>query len=154
MWAFHDTGSAYTAAKYLNVVVMASAAIPVYLIARRLVSPRASVIAALGSICTSALFYAPLLLPEVPAYPTFLWFAYVSIRALEGGSRRWIAAAVVLAVVSVEVRTGARRRRRGARACDRVALVVRAASPEAAPELEHVPTGLRGRRVGSPRCSS
>jgi hypothetical protein len=104
VWAFHDTGSAYTAAKYLNVVVMASAAIPVYLIARRLVSPRASVIAALGSICTSALFYAPLLLPEVPAYPTFLWFAYVSIRALEGGSRRWIAAAVVLAVVSVEVR--------------------------------------------------
>jgi hypothetical protein len=104
VWAFHDTGTAYSAAKYLNTVVMASAAIPVYLIARRLVSTRASVIAALGSMCTSALFYAPLLLPEVPAYPTFLWFAYVAIRALEGGSKRWAGTAVVLAIVSVEVR--------------------------------------------------
>ena len=55
-------------------------------------------------MCTSALFYAPLLLPEVLAYPTFVWLAYVSVRALEGGSRRWIVAAIVASLVAVEVR--------------------------------------------------
>jgi hypothetical protein len=62
------------------------------------------VIAALGSMCTSALFYAPLLLPEVLAYPTFAWLAYVSVRALESGSGRWSIAAVVAALVAIEVR--------------------------------------------------
>ena len=104
VWAIHSTGAAYAAVKYLNTLVMASAAIPIYLLARRLVSPRAAVIAALGSMCTSALFYAPLLLPEVLAYPAFVWLAYVSVRALEGGSRRWIVAAIVASLVAVEVR--------------------------------------------------
>jgi Dolichyl-phosphate-mannose-protein mannosyltransferase len=104
VWALHTTGSSYAAAKYLNTIVMASAAIPVYLLARRLVSPRAAAVAAVGAMCTSALFYAPLLLPEVLAYPAFAWLAYVSVRALEGRSRRWWLAAAAVALVAVEVR--------------------------------------------------
>jgi len=62
-WWLHSTASAYTAIKYLNTTVMATAAVPVYLLARQLVSVRAACIAAVGALCTSAFFYAPLLLP-------------------------------------------------------------------------------------------
>jgi hypothetical protein len=103
-WWIDSTASAYAAIKYLNAIVMASASIPVYFLARRLVSPTAAVIAALGTMCTSALFYAAFLLPEVLAYPTFALFAYVAFRSLSGGGWRWTLATVALAVVAVEVR--------------------------------------------------
>jgi hypothetical protein len=104
-WWLHSTASAYAAIKYLNTVVMSLTAIPVYLLARLLVSKRAATIAALGTLCTSAFFYAALLLPEVLAYPFFALYAYVVVRALSGSGRRWIAAAVVLSGVAVLVRT-------------------------------------------------
>lgn len=104
-WWIHSTQAAYTTAKYVGTVVMCLAAIPTYLTARLLVSPRAALIAAFGSICTSALFYAGYLLPETLAYPTFALCAYASIRALAGGGRRWIATAVVTCLVAIEVRS-------------------------------------------------
>jgi hypothetical protein len=104
-WWLPTTASAYTAVKYLNTIVMALTAVPVYLLARQLVSQRAAALAALGTLCTSALFYAALLIPEVLAYPVFALYAYVVVRALAGAGRRWTIAAVVLSVVVVEVRS-------------------------------------------------
>ena len=83
---------------------MAAASIPVFFLARRLVSPTAAAIAALGTMCTSALFYAAFLLPEVLAYPTFALFALVAFRSLAGDGRRWTIATIALALVAVEVR--------------------------------------------------
>jgi Dolichyl-phosphate-mannose-protein mannosyltransferase len=103
-WRLHSTAASYTAIKYMNTTVMATAAIPVYLLARRLVSVRAAGIAAVGALCTSAFFYAPLLLPEVLAYPTFCLCAYASVRALSGDGRRWTVAAIVLSILAVAVR--------------------------------------------------
>ena len=103
-WWIHSTSSAYAAIKYLNTFVMALTAVPVYLLARTMVSSRVAVVAALASLCTSALYYAPFLVPEVLAYPTFALCAYVSIRALAGGGRKWIAAAIVLDVLATQVR--------------------------------------------------
>jgi len=88
-WWIDSTASAYATIKYLNAIVMASASIPVFFLARRLVSPTAAAIAALGTMCTSALFYAAFLLPEVLAYPTFALFALVAFRSLAGDGRRW-----------------------------------------------------------------
>jgi len=104
-WWLHSTATAYAAIKYLNTIVMALTAVPVYLLSRRLVSRRAATIAALGTLCTSAFFYAALLLPEVLAYPFFALYAYVVVRALSGDGRRWGVAAVLLSGVSVLVRT-------------------------------------------------
>ena len=104
-WWLPTTASAYTAIKYLNTIVMASTAVPVYLLARQLVSRRAAALAALGTLCTSALFYAALLIPEVLAYPVFALYAYVVVRTLSGSGRRWTIAAVVLSFVAVEVRS-------------------------------------------------
>lgn len=104
-WWLHTTATAYAAIKYLNTVVMALTALPIYFLARLLVSRRAATIAALGTLCTSAFFYAALLLPEVLAYPFFALYAYVVVRALARSGRRWTAAAVLLSLLSVLVRT-------------------------------------------------
>lgn len=103
-WWIHSTSAAYAAIKYLNTVVMALTAVPVYLLARTMVPPRAAFIAALASLCTTALYFAAFLIPEVLAYPTFALCAYVSIRALAGAGRRWIAAAIVLDLLAPQVR--------------------------------------------------
>jgi hypothetical protein len=60
-WWIHSTNSAYTAIKYLNTIVMTLTALPVYLLARTLVSRRIAAIAALASLCTTALYYAQLI---------------------------------------------------------------------------------------------
>jgi len=104
-WWLHSTAAAYTAVKYLNMTVMACAAIPMWFLARRLVSANAAAIAALGTLCTSAFFYAPFLLPEVLAYPTFCLCAYLCVRALAGDGRGWVIAAVCGCVLAVAVRT-------------------------------------------------
>ncbi len=83
---------------------MALVAIPTFLIARTMVSTRAAAVAALASLCTTAFFYAGFLLPESLAYPTFMVCAWVTIRALAGGGRRWIVAAIVLDLAATEVR--------------------------------------------------
>lgn len=103
-WWIDSTSTAYATIKYLNTTVMALTAIPVYLLARTMVSTRLALVAALGSLCTTALYYAPFLVPEVLAYPTFALCAYVSIRALTRGERRWIVAAIVLDLLATKVR--------------------------------------------------
>src|SRR4051795_2695722 len=104
-WWFHPTASAYSAIKYINVTVMACAAIPTYFLARRLVSPLAASFAALGTLCTSALFYSAFLVPEVLAYPMFCLCAWLCVRALAGGGRYWVIAAVSSCVIAVAVRS-------------------------------------------------
>jgi hypothetical protein len=104
-WWLHSTAAAYTAIKYASVAVMATAAIPVYFLARRLCSPVGAGVAALGALCTSALFYAAFLIPEVLAYPTFCLCAYVCVRALAGDGRRWTIGAIAACAIAIEVRS-------------------------------------------------
>lgn len=104
VWWIHSTGAAYATIKYLNTVVMALTAIPTFLIARTMVPKRDAVVAALAALCTTAFYYAAFILPEVLAYPMFALCAWVSIKALAGGSRRWIAGAIVLDLVATQVR--------------------------------------------------
>jgi len=103
-WWLSTTSAAYTGIKYLQAFVMALAAIPVYLLARTLVSTRWAAAVAIGTLCTSAYVYAPLLQPEALAYPTFMLGAYLAVQALAGRGRRWTIAAVVVALVAVGVR--------------------------------------------------
>ena len=103
-WWLHATGAAYAVAKYVDTIVMALAAVPTYLLARTLVPRRAAIVAALASVCTTALYYAGFLLPEVLAYPTFALGAWVTVRALSGDGRRWTIAAIVIDLVAIEVR--------------------------------------------------
>jgi hypothetical protein len=103
-WWLHSTNTAYTVIKYVNTIVMALVAIPTFLIARTMVSTRAATVTALASLCTTAFFYAGFIVTESLAYPTFALCALVSIRALAGGGRKWIAAAIVLDLAASQVR--------------------------------------------------
>lgn len=104
-WWIHSTSAAYSAIKYLNTITMSLAAIPTYFLARSMVSARSAAIAALATLCTSAFFYAGFIIPESLAYPWFALCAWVSVRALGGGGRRFIAAAIVLDLAAPEVRS-------------------------------------------------
>ncbi len=135
-WWLHSTAAAYTAVKYINMIVMACAAVPVWFLARRLVSANLAAIAALGTLCTSAFFYAPFLLPEVLAYPTFCLCAYLCVRSLAGDGRRWTIAAVCACIVAPAVQFAARLHRRRVRRRRGRALARRAALRTVAPRLE------------------
>ena len=103
-WWIHSTGSAYAAIKYVNTAIMALAAIPTYLLARMFVPRAAAFATALAALCTTALYYAPFVIPEVLAYPTFAFGAWLSVRALAGGGRRWTIAAIVVDLAATQVR--------------------------------------------------
>src|SRR4051812_3228567 len=104
MWWLPSVHAAYTGVKYLQMLMMIAAAIPVYLVARTLVSTRWAAAVALGTLCTSAYVYGPLILPEAMAYTWFMVTAYVAVHALAGRGRRWSIAAVALALLGIGVR--------------------------------------------------
>ena len=103
-WWIHSTGAAYAAIKYVNTVLMALAAVPTYLLARMFVARGLAFATALAAACTTALYYAPFVIPEVVAYPTFALGAWLSIKALAGAGRRWTVAAIVVDLAATQVR--------------------------------------------------
>lgn len=103
-WWLHSTAAAYGAIKYFNTVLMALAAVPTFLIARTLVSARVALITAIASLCTTAMFYAGFVMPEVMAYPVFMLCGWLSIRALGGGGRWWFVGAVAAGLIGTQIR--------------------------------------------------
>ena len=103
-WWSSSVGTGYALIKYFDTVLMCLTAVPVYLLARMLVPKRVAVVAAFASILTSAMFYATFLLPEALAYPVFAAVAYLCVRSLAGGGRRWTIAAIVGCLVATQVR--------------------------------------------------
>jgi hypothetical protein len=74
---------AYGVAKAINAVLISLAAVPAYLLARRLVSaPLALVVAAL-TLAVPSLFYAGTIMTENAFYPIFLTAVLLLVRALE-----------------------------------------------------------------------
>ena len=97
-WWIHSTSAAYSAIKYLNAFIMPLAAIPTYLLARMLVTKRAAVVVAIGSVAVPAMAYVTSIVTDVLAYPYFALCSWLSVRALKEGKRRdVIIAAVFLA---------------------------------------------------------
>jgi hypothetical protein len=74
---------AYGAARTINAVVMSLAAVPAYLIARRLVPPRWSLLAALLAVALPSLAYTGTLMSENAFYPAFMLAAWALLRGLE-----------------------------------------------------------------------
>ena len=81
-WWLHGSSAPYAAIKYANAVLMSLTAVPVYLIARMLVSRRAAVIVAAASVIVPATAYATSIVPDVLAYPYFALCSLLAIRAL------------------------------------------------------------------------
>ena len=101
-----DVPGSLKAAHLLNAFVMASAAVPAFLLARRvLASGRWAFVVAVLSVALPWIVLASFLLTEVAAYPAFLWAVWAMARAVE--ARRWRAdlLALVLIVVAMLART-------------------------------------------------
>ena len=103
-WWSGSVGTGYALIKYLDTVLMCLTAVPVYFLSRLLMPTRVAIAAAFASILTSAMFYATFLLPEALAYPVFAAVAFLCIRSLAGGGRRWTIAAIVGCLVATQVR--------------------------------------------------
>jgi hypothetical protein len=104
-WWLHSTATAYAAIKAENTVVMCLTALPAYLLARLLLSRRASLVVALASIAIPAMSYATSIVPEPLAY---LWFgcaALFAVRLLAAPSLARAVPAVVLALAGMWVRS-------------------------------------------------
>jgi hypothetical protein len=98
-----DPERAYLAAKAINSVLMSLAAVPVYLLARRLLRPGTSLVAAALSVGIPSMSYTGTLMTENAFYPIFLFALLGLVRALEEPSGRrqllafWLIALAFLA---------------------------------------------------------
>ncbi|MBA3245888.1 MAG: glycosyltransferase family 39 protein, partial [Actinobacteria bacterium] len=98
---FDSLPDAYAAARAINAVVMSLAAIPAFLLARRVLPPALSLVAALLAVALPSLAYTGTLMSENAFYPAFLLAAWALLRALETPSLA--RQAVVLAACGVAV---------------------------------------------------
>ncbi len=80
---FASVPRAYAAAKDINAVVMSLAAVPAYLLARRLVAPFPALVAAALALLIPSVLYTGMLMTENAFYPLFLLTALVLVLTLE-----------------------------------------------------------------------
>lgn len=96
-------GRAMPATHALNAVVMSSAAVPAYLLARRVASLWPALLAAALTVAVPWISLASFLMTETAAYPAFLWAVLALQRDVAAPSRRrdvLAAAGLVLAVLA------------------------------------------------------
>lgn len=81
--------SSFTAIHYLNVFLLASAAVPAYLLARAVTKrPPLGLIVAAGTVCVPYLAAASKFTTEPLAYPMFTWAVLAIVTAVAHPSRR------------------------------------------------------------------
>src|SRR5213079_2707411 len=81
--AFGSVPDAYAAAKTIGSVLMSLAAIPVYFLARRVLTPLPSLLAAVLAVAVPSLMYTGTLMTETVFYPLFVCVALALVLALE-----------------------------------------------------------------------
>jgi hypothetical protein len=80
---FDNLPQAYGAVKTLNSLLMSLAAVPAFFLARRVVSDRLALFAALLTVAVPSLAYTGTVMTENAFYPLFLVVALVLVRVLE-----------------------------------------------------------------------
>ncbi len=104
-WWFHPMSTTYGIAKALNVVLMTAAAIPLFLWARRLVSPLNAVIAVALTLIVPSFVYTGMLMTENAFLPAFVLAAFAFAAASERPTllRQGLAFAAILLASSVRL---------------------------------------------------
>ena len=97
----------YTAAKAINGVLMSLAAIPAYLLARRLLPARLSLAVAALTVLVPSMLYTGMLMTENAFYPLFLVVALVLVLTLERPTPRRQLALLALCAIAFETRAQA-----------------------------------------------
>jgi len=104
-WLFHDPALAYRLTQAENVLAMSLAAIPVYLLTRRLgLGPGLALVAAALTVASPNLFFTSFVLADPLAYPLVLATLYAGLCALSRPSRGSQIAFIVLAALTTLTR--------------------------------------------------
>lgn len=98
---------AYAAVKALNAVVMSLAAVPAYLLARRVLPAGLSLLAALLAVAVPSLAYTGTVMTENLFYPAFLLAAWALVRMLERPTAATQLVALALAGAAALIRVQA-----------------------------------------------
>jgi hypothetical protein len=104
-WWAGATGSAYAAAKYINVVVMTAALFPAYALARLFVPRWAALASGVAAAAIPSLVYTGLLIPESLAYLWSTLTLWLLARTLLWPSRRNALLAGLAAVLGPAMRS-------------------------------------------------
>jgi 4-amino-4-deoxy-L-arabinose transferase-like glycosyltransferase len=96
---FREIPMVYTAIKAIDSLLMSLAAVPAYLLARRVVSQRGALLVALLAVAVPSTFYAGTVMTENAFYPIFL----VAVLALCLALERRTAGSVVFFLVALGV---------------------------------------------------
>jgi hypothetical protein len=102
---FDGLVDAYAAAKATNAVVMSLAAIPAYLLGRRVAGERLALLGAAIAVAVPSMAYTGTMTTESLFYPVALGFAVVLVRYLEHPGWAWLAALVVALGVAFATRS-------------------------------------------------
>jgi hypothetical protein len=95
---------AYAAVKLVNCVLVSLAAVPAYLLARRLLERRPALLFATTVLLVPSLVYSTRVMTESLAYPLFLWAVLAIQRAVERPSVRRQVEALALIVLVILAR--------------------------------------------------
>jgi hypothetical protein len=82
-WIFDSLPAAYAAVKTLNALLMSLAAVPAYLLARRLLAPHLSLVAAVLAVAVPSMAYTGTVMTENVFYPLFLAAVLAFVLMLE-----------------------------------------------------------------------
>jgi hypothetical protein len=106
LWALApDVATAYALAHWVGAAIMALAAIPAYLLARRFVGERSALIVSALTVAVPSMAYTATILTEVALYPAFLLAVWLIARALERptASAQLIALAAIALAAATKV---------------------------------------------------
>ena len=103
-WIFGSMHDVYAWSRVLNALVMSSAVVPAYLLARRVVRPGAALAAAALAVAIPSLAYVGMLMTENAFYPLFLWLAFALVLMLDRPTLVRQLVVLALCVVAFETR--------------------------------------------------
>jgi 4-amino-4-deoxy-L-arabinose transferase-like glycosyltransferase len=102
-WLFDGLTSAYAAAKATNAIAMSLAAVPAWLLARRVIGRWLALLAAALAVAVPSMAYTATLVTENLFYPLALAFAWALVRVLERPS--WARVAVLAVTLGAALAT-------------------------------------------------
>lgn len=106
LWWLPTVVDSYRAIQLLNILFMSSAAIPTYLIARRLELRRSYLLVAVAvSLVIPDMLYGGWVVTEPYAYPLFLWAAWAALSSLDRPSLKRQALFVCVAFLTLLARS-------------------------------------------------
>ena len=106
-WVFDALPNAYAAAKATNALAMSLAAVPAWLLARRVVGRWLALLAAALALVVPSMAYTATIVTENLFYPVALLFAWALVLVLERPSLRRVALLAVVLVAALATRSQA-----------------------------------------------